>query len=165
MDSNNLGHTFNEPSPEELNRFIVDAQDANAFKINKFLNKYPKKVNEKGFMGKTPLIFATESHVDSFDGPWGGSSFNNVQSIEEQSSNFQNTVNLLLEKGAFINTQNDEGMTALDYMNNVERFSVKGTETIFYKDEDFLIEKGAKTGEEVRSDLSMSKNQATLNPK
>lgn len=165
-----LRRMFNRPSSEELNSFFVAAQHVDAGGIKEFLDKYPASVNKTSFSGNTALIFAAESHVNMYKGPdkkgsaWEGS-WNSVEHMKEQSEKFRNVVKLLLDGDASINATDKKGSTALDYMNDIKNFSVKSTESIFQEDVDFLIENGATARSKVRSDMSMSKNQATLNSK
>ncbi|MCK4944721.1 MAG: hypothetical protein KAS59_00455 [Alphaproteobacteria bacterium] len=139
---------FQKISLEDWNKVITAAQQSDPFKLKMLLNKHNiTDVDKKNFKDRTLLIFAALCEADREGYFKEHRDFNRLL---EQSKRFKATVELLLERGAFINAQDNEGNTVLDIMNSAKLEDNAESKKAFLKNMDFLIEKGAKVGAEIR---------------
>ena len=152
-----LFNLFQKISLEDWNKVITAAQQSDPFKLKMLLNKHNiTDVDKKNFKDRTLLIFAAlceadrEGYFCEADREGYFKEHRDFNRLLEQSKRFKATVELLLERGAFINAQDNEGNTVLDIMNSAKLEDNAESKKAFLKNMDFLIEKGAKVGAEIR---------------
>ena len=84
-----MKETFNKPRPNEINRFVYDAEFGETIAVAKFLHKFGNStVNAVDVAGCSALLMAA-------------------------SRGYKKTVEFLLEKGAEVDQKTPEGITAL----------------------------------------------------
>ena len=150
-----LEHTFNSlqvsSSSKVWDSLVLAAQHGDVDNLERLLNKNPETVNEKGFSGKTLLIFAAEAESNRASNCGKYDSIYGDRYVVNKSKDFRDTVELLLKKGAFINALDEGERTVLNAMDFVKINSDTENGKKFLASRNFLLKNGAKSGLEIQS--------------